>query len=272
MALQCAHGRRWILPTLATAVVAPLPSLADDFSAPRGFVKVEDPETYSALAYAPEGAAGKLPLIVFLHGAAKNERDAWNLADPRGEHGGLLPSLLASGKAPGELAENFAVVAPYSAGKPSLYGEPRQRIIQFIEWACSDAGRKAGCPDVDPKRVFLFGFSDGATLGIELMTTKRYAGGVFAAFGFTGDLPSFAAQRLKDLPIWMFHSADDGIFPVRCSDRFVEAMKKVNSRDALRYTRYDRDQEGVTGQMRGHSVGITASRLPEVYSWLLSIS
>jgi len=177
-------------------------------------VQVADPSSYSALAYAPPGAKRKLPLIVVLHGAGKNELDAWSLADPTGEHAGLAPSLLATGRAPPELANNFALVAPYSAGKRSFYEEPRKRVLQFVDWVCSEQGRAAGCPLVDPDRVFLFGFSDGATVGIELMTSGRFKGGVFAAYGFTGQLPELALKRLKDVPIWIFHSADDVIFPV----------------------------------------------------------
>ncbi|KAJ1488003.1 hypothetical protein T484DRAFT_1784650 [Baffinella frigidus] len=26
-------------------------------------------------------------------------------------------------------------------------------VLQFVEWVCSDAGRAAGCPDVDPRLV-----------------------------------------------------------------------------------------------------------------------
>jgi hypothetical protein len=36
--------------------------------------------------------------------------------------------------------------------------------------------------------------SDGATCGVELMTTGRFAGGVFAAYGFTGKLPEKAVR------------------------------------------------------------------------------
>jgi len=182
---------------------------------PETLVQVSDPGSYSALAYAPPGVKGKLPLIVVLHGAGKNELDAWSLADPKGEHAGLAPSLLATGRAPPELADNFALVAPYSAGKRSFYEEPRKRVLQFVDWVCSEQGRAAGCPLVDPDQVFLFGFSDGATVGIELMTSGRFKGGVFAAYGFTGQLPELALKRLKDVPIWIFHSADDVIFDVR---------------------------------------------------------
>ena len=212
---------------LASVTILPDRSAAAASDSRSGLVRVSDPSTYSALAYAPPGARGKLPLIVVLHGAGKNRLDAWSLADPKGEHAGLAPSLLQTGRAPVELSQNFAVVAPYSAGKRSFYEEPRKNLLQFVEWACSNEGRAAGVADVDPSQVFLFGFSDGATVGVELMTTGRFRAGVFAAYGFTGQLPALALQRLKDIPIWIFHSADDVIFPVKCSDQLVSSLRKV---------------------------------------------
>ena len=105
------------------------------------------------------------------------------------------------------------------------------------------------------------------------MTTKTFAGGVFAAYGFTGKLPSLALERLKGKPMWIFHSADDVIFPVSCSDRLVNELRNVNTKanDIVRYTRFDKDQEGFTGSVRGHSTGITASKDKEIYKWLLSL-
>jgi hypothetical protein len=41
--------------------------------------------------------------------------------------------------------------------------------------------------------------------------------------------------------------------------------------DLVKYTRFDEDQEGFTGDVRGHSTGITASKTPDVYTWLLNI-
>lgn len=41
---------------------------------------------------------------------ASTVQDAWDLANLQGEHGGLIPSLIASGQAPKELTENFVVV------------------------------------------------------------------------------------------------------------------------------------------------------------------
>ena len=235
-------------------------------------IKVTHSQTYSALVYAPPGINKLPPLLIVVHGAGKNERDIWNLADIRGEHAGLVPSLIATGKAPRALLDNFAVVAPYSQGKRSFYREPRKTFLQFVDWVCSDAGRQAGCPKVDADRIFLFGFSDGATETVELLTTGWFRAGIVAAYGLTGTLPAMAIERLKDVPIWVSHSADDAIFPVQCSDRLVAALQKNNSNeDIVRYSRFDQDQEGFTGTLRGHSTGITASKTPDVYEWMLSL-
>lgn len=289
--------------------------------------EVNDPQTYPALIYQPkpkpipeleEGVVAntnnmnsnnKLPVLVVLHGAGKNELDVWNLADIRGEHAGLIPSLLASGKAPPELYENFIVIAPYSIGKASFYDEPRSKLLQCIRWACDSRTTTSAGPQesdngttitnaniksvtaqgidtdrMDLSRVYLFGFSDGATLGIELMTTRKFAAGIFAAYGFTGKLPKLALERMQDLPMWIFHSQDDVIFPVKCSDQLVKDLRAINNNSntnanagrggdtsIVRYSRFQQDQEGFTGSVKGHSTGITASRNPEVYRWLLSL-
>jgi len=70
----------------------------------------------------------------------------------------------------------------------------------------------------------------------------------------------------------VFHSADDVIYPVACADRLVRSLRSVGSnKETVRYSRFDRDQEGFSGAVRGHSTGITASKDPEVYEWLLSL-
>jgi hypothetical protein len=52
----------------------------------------------------------------------------------------------------------------------------------------------------------------------------------------------------------------------------VRSLRRVGGRDDIvRYTRFERDPEGFVGAVRGHSTGITASKSPEVFRWLLSI-
>lgn len=236
-----------------------------------------DPETFSALAYSPPSNDNENalppPLILFLHGAGINERDISNLIDPNGEHAGLLPSLVSTGQAPKLLLDKFAILAPYSFGKRSFYEEPRSKLLSFLNWASTPVGQQAGCPIFDSNKIFLFGFSDGATLAVELMTTRRFAGAVVCSYGFTGTLPEYALERLTGLPMWIFHSVDDVIFPVSCSDKLFQSLNGINNtkKEIVRYSRFDQDPEGFTGRVKGHSTGITASKDPEVYKWLLTL-
>jgi len=235
----------------------------------RKLVEVRDPQTYPALAYSPDASA-KLPLLVVLHGAGSTDLGVQELADPNGCHGGLPPSLLASGRAPAVLANNFAVVAPYAAGRSSFIREPRERLLRFVDWVCSSEGRRAGCPNVDPQRIFLFGYSDGASVGVQLACSGKFRAGVFAAVGGVGDVGEIT-PKLRGIPTWFFHSVDDGILPVEGTDSLVASLVKTNGPVGIRYTRYEQDQEGFTGFLKGHSVGITASKQPEIYRWLLSL-
>jgi len=275
-----------VLPEKSTAATATATTPMRDF-----LIAVKDPNTYSALSYvdprlteaAAVAAAGaattttsvstqKIPLLVVLHGAGKNIENVWNLANPQGEHGGLIPSLIATNRAPQTLVDHFAIVVPYSQGRTSFYDEPRSKLLNFIDWVTSDEGIKAGCPsNIDPDHIFLFGFSDGATVAVELATTRRFTGVIICAYGYSGILPDLALQRLSNIPFWVFHSADDVIFPVRYSDQLVKSLRSVTDSGLVRYTRYDQDQEGFTGDVRGHSVGITASKMEDIYTWMLSL-
>eukprot|EP00565_Helicotheca_tamesis_P002707 CAMPEP_0185731152 /NCGR_PEP_ID=MMETSP1171-20130828/12002_1 /TAXON_ID=374046 /ORGANISM="Helicotheca tamensis, Strain CCMP826" /LENGTH=420 /DNA_ID=CAMNT_0028400351 /DNA_START=29 /DNA_END=1294 /DNA_ORIENTATION=+ len=297
------------LASLASTIFLPLSTYATTTNTNQQNIPLQtitDPNTYSSLCYVSTNNKSSsnnnnkpLPLIVFLHGAGKNELPISNLANPAGEHGGLLPSLIASGKAPDTLLQNFVVVCPYSQNKRSFYEEPRGKLLSFLDWFVTDGIQQVatnskgttnndddddGVIKIDTSKIFLFGFSDGATLSVELLTTRKFAGAVIASYGFSGILPARALERLKGLPVWVLHCAEDVIFDVRFSDLLVASLRKVNGEDdkvidgndegknaLIRYTRYEKDQEGFTGRVKGHSVGITASKNEDVYRWLLSI-
>ena len=288
----CLVGATLSLPPASAVGTTTVPRKLLETTEPQ-LIRVRDPSTYEALVYSPPSISyngdKQLPLLLVLHGAGRNDQSAWSLADTNGEHAGLAPSLLASQQAPESLRNNFYVVAPYvGEGKRSFYEEPRSTLLQFLDWFLSEQGQAAGCPrNVDNSRICLFGFSDGATVAVELATTQRFRCVVVASYGFTGSLPELALQRLEFIPMWVFHSLDDVIFPVRCSDNLVSSLRGIdstallqsgelgatsrpNAKDKIRYTRYIQDPEGCTGSIRGHCVGITASKNPEVYSWMLS--
>ena len=61
----------------------------------------------------------------------------------------LAPSSLRLPPAPASLDQQPVDPRwPYQACFPTQ--EPRRKLLDFVAWACSDAGRQAGCPDCDP--------------------------------------------------------------------------------------------------------------------------
>ena len=122
------------LVAISTTTIAPTLQ-GDSPSIDTGSLQVvTDPNTYSALAYSSNSPLSSnnnekqqnKPLIVVLHGAGQNNDDILSdLGNPKGEHAGLIPSLIASNQAPKELMENFTVLAPYSFGKASFYQDSR---------------------------------------------------------------------------------------------------------------------------------------------------
>jgi len=113
---------------------------------------------------------------------------------------------------------------------------------------------------------------------VELLTTRRFAAGVVCSYGYSGkELPSKAIERLSNLPLWVFHSQDDVIFDAQNSDRLVRQLRSVNqARDStinfVRYSRYEHDPENLPPRVRGHSMGITASKSSELFDWLLDVT
>ena len=87
------HRRQMLATSLAATTGGCLPAHAAPPSANAlgPLVEVTDPNTYSALAYAPPSTGTKPPLLVVLHGAGVNEAPITSLADPLGEHAGLAP-------------------------------------------------------------------------------------------------------------------------------------------------------------------------------------
>ena len=253
--------------------------------------EIQDPNSYSAVVYVPPVKDGgkeqakqtSFPLLVVLHGAGKNEHSAmYEFTTPGGDHTNLPPYLLNTQQAPSSLAENFVVVAPYvGQGKRSLYDETRSKILSFIKWFNTqiesqtiDDGTNIS---INRQKVSLFGFSEGATLAIELATTRQFQGVITASYGFSGKLPSIAIERLQGIPIWAFHSKGDDIYDVQCSNRLVESLLSYEGLDVfavdnIKYTKLVPPSKEKMEPGKEHvRAALVASRSAEVFSWLDSL-
>lgn len=110
---------------------------------------------------------------------------------------------------------------------------------------------------IDQDRVYLTGLSMGGygTWYMAFAYLERFA----AIAPVCGAGIRSSAQRLSNIPIWVFHGDKDPIVPVEESDFLVRAIKEQGG--AVKYTRY----EGM-----GHGSWVPAYDNPELYEWFLS--
>jgi predicted peptidase len=110
---------------------------------------------------------------------------------------------------------------------------------------------------IDLDRVYITGISMGGFAAWEALIRhpQNFAAGVPVCGG--GDV-SFA-DRIKHIPVWAFHGAEDPVVPVICSQSMIEMLKQAGG--TPRYTEYP----GV-----GHNSWDRAFDEPELLSWLFS--
>ena len=176
----------------------------------------------------------KYPLLLFLHG--------------RGEQGSDLDRVQIHGpfKKTAELQLPLIIVAPQS---------PRD------EWWDVDAlsalvDHLLETLPVDTSRVYLTGLSMGGQ-GTWNLAIRRPE--VFAAIApICGYSAPSKAERLRDLPTWIFHGAKDDVIRLRESTNMADALFQVGN-DA-RLTVYPE---------AGHDSWTKTYNNPQLYEWML---
>ena len=162
---------------------------------------------------------GAPPLLIMLHGVGSNEQDLFELApqlDPR--------AYVLSLQAPYQLAPNqygwyhIQFMPQGHEITPDQAEASRKKLVQFIDEAVEYY-------EADPKRTFLFGFSQGAIMSLALLLTEPHGlAGVIAVAGrvlpdlFRADSP--LGNKLADTDVltgrylFLAHGTQDPIMPV----------------------------------------------------------
>lgn len=183
------------------------------------------------LLYLPQGYDGQLkwPLIIFLHGA--------------GERGTDLQGVLSQGL-PKRLHQGqdipFIVVSP-QVPPHETWEHYRYDVMALLDHVL------ASYP-VYEDRVYLTGLSMGGFGTWRYLTwyPDRFA----AAAPICGGMPwlvdlTYATNRIKHIPIWTFHGAQDSIVPVEYTRQVVNALQAVGGN--IKYTEYpDLDHDSWT--------------------------
>ena len=237
------------------ALIAGLHDIATDPARCRGFnawkinndwwsglgARLGENQDYLRLIHLPDGYEKdqrRWPLILFLHGSGERGTDLNRLQvqGPQGyiNKGHSLP---------------FIVVTPLCPADEWWDARRLARLLDQIEAAYR----------VDPKRIYVTGLSMGGFGSFDFAAT--YPDRVAAIAPLSGGEDPDLAQRLRKMPAWIFHGADDDVVPTRLSVDLAHAMQKLGA--PVKLTIYP----GV-----GHGDWDVTYRNPALYSWFLAHS
>lgn len=176
------------------------------------------------------------PLMLFLHGAAERGDNLEQLK----AHG--PPKLVARGQ-----RFPFILVSPQC---------PRGQYWSSVVLSAM-LDEVASVHRVDLDRVYLTGISMGGFGAWELGCTEpeRFAAVVPICGGGDPEL----ACRLKEVPVWAFHGAEDDIVPLEASEMMVDALRECEGN--VRFTVYPNV---------GHDSWTQTYSDRELYDWLLA--
>lgn len=174
-------------------------------------------------------AGEKYPLVIFLHGAGERGKDnesqlkhiqilySYNVLDK-------YPSFVLAPQCPKrQVWSDLMNGKPFSATptKPmALFIEVLDKIMQEYP--------------IDPSRVYVTGVSMGGFGTWDLIT--RFPDRFAAAVPICGGGDAGAVDRIKHVPVWVFHGAEDDVVPPRLSRKMVTALQNVGALPG--YTEY----------------------------------
>jgi len=179
------------------------------------------------------------PLVIFLHGAGERGEDL-NKVEIHG-----IPKLIKNGK-----EFPFITVAPQC---PAFQWWPEPLYVKALISLTEDI---IGKYNVDINRVYATGLSMG---GYGTLAIGRERPDLFAALiPVCGGMDMEGMERLKNIPIWLFHGDKDKVVPVENSQMIYDTLKPMNPK--MKLTIY----KGVNH----NSWGLTYEN-DDIYDWLL---
>ena len=205
------------------------------------------------------GEAETMPLLVFLHGAGERGDDN----EAQLKHG--MKDLVAWCEEEKQACRIFApqcAKSPYWANLNAGYKDPDEimmqpnpswpmaLVLEMIDVLVKEEG-------VDPKRIYVTGLSMGGygTFDAVCRRPKFFA----AAMPICGGGEPGQAEKIKDVPFWVFHGAKDGVVPPEMSRSIVAAIKAAGGKP--KYREYPEAQ---------HNSWSATYSDPKVWEWLFA--
>ncbi len=195
------------------------------------------------------------PLVLYLHGAGERGNDASNLVLKNGalnfaNRQTQYPCYVLVPQCPKEMKWS-----PYQKELGYYRLSDTVSLIQeLLVELLNDVQRRYA---VDTSRVYVVGISMGGfgTWELVMRNPSRFA----AAVPICGGGDASQVRRIKHLPLWVFHGADDQVIPVQWSRTLVESLKALGA--PVRYTEFPNV---------GHNAWSPAFAMDAFYEWLFS--
>ena len=199
--------RNPLSPTTAAGRLTAQPELPTE-TGPRGEQPLRLDARRDGLLYVPESyrVDQPAPLVLALHGAGGNSRHGMALFRPLADRAGLL--VLA----PESRKQTWDVIAGGGYGPD----------VTFLDQALSQVFERYA---VDPTRLAIGGFSDGASYALSLGLANGDLFSHIVAFS-----PGFASPPVQEGEprIYVSHGTSDNVLPIEvCSRRLVPRLRRA---------------------------------------------
>jgi predicted esterase len=211
------------------------------------FVEVANARGYKALVLVPistaESINGKLPAILFLHGIGERGNDL-NLLKQNG-----FPRVLE-----GDQQFPFIFIMPQCPSSTEWYYTNADNITAMKMFLDDILARFP----IDANRLYITGLSMGGigSWYFAIKLPSQFAALVPVAFRGDGWSPGPA----KEIPVWAFHGAKDGVIPLAKAQELVDQFRAVGGN-----VKFDPYPNG------GHDAStwkVTYDN-PDLYDWML---
>ncbi|NPD45668.1 MULTISPECIES: prolyl oligopeptidase family serine peptidase [unclassified Lentimicrobium] len=197
------------------------------------FVSGQDTLNYRFL-FPDYNTMRELPLVVFLHGSGErgNDNEAqlkWGVKNfATSEQMKMHSSFVVAPQCPsGESWANFLFdETSGSIQMQDIPTKPMELLVQLIEQLIKDYS-------VDTRRIYITGLSMGGLGTFDAMA--RYPDLFAAAVPVCGGGDPTTAPLIKDIPIWIFHGAEDTSVDPQYSVDMLQALIDVGAHPGLTY-------------------------------------
>jgi predicted peptidase len=215
-------------------------------------------KTYAYQVFVPRGfdRTRRWPVVLFLAGSGAIGTD--NMKQTVAELGGAIRAR----------PESFPALAVFPQSPPGEHGVGRAIFERLAMRTLDETLREF---NGDSSRVYLAGYSYGASVGYDLALAHRARFAAFVPVAGMLITPFVSGQAgarqpptpaeltpLRTLPMWVFHGRNDASIPVASARNTVAILRSLGA--PVRYTEFPDADHG--------NVAALTFATPELYTWL----